>query len=335
MKKKKLILLFCCALASGKAEAHDIISSRYSYHEHVLPILEAHCVRCHSPDGPAPFRLTSYLDARPQAVAIKEEVLLRNMPPWYAEEGQHRLIGEHRLSAAEVDIIVEWASGGAPEGKRAPEGNSREEIKPPEVADLELELPEQILGPGKQRETVRLTLQTELSETTWITGWELSGARADLLRSGSLYRTRIAPENYLGTRMTIDGKLSWAAGAKLEAGENLALSILYTRPWTLGDKRESVRGRLRIWLSKTRPKRILHARGLGETDNLPPGSRLFGVLPSTPMKLKASGETEDLLEVFAAPGHWPLLYRFNKPLQISGKLEASPKTRGIILYTAP
>ena len=84
MKKKKLILLLCCSLAAGKAEAHDIISSRYSYREHVLPILEAHCVRCHSPDGPAPFRLTSYRDARPQAVAIKEEVLLRNMPPWYA-----------------------------------------------------------------------------------------------------------------------------------------------------------------------------------------------------------------------------------------------------------
>ena len=335
MKKKKLILLFCCALASGKAGAHDIISSRYSYREHVLPILEAHCVRCHSPDGPAPFRLTSYRDARPQAVAIKEEVLLRNMPPWYAEEGRHRLIGEHRLSAAEVDIIAEWASGGAPEGKRTPGGNTPETIKPPEVADLELELPERVLLPGKQRETIRLTLETGLSETVWITGWELSGARADLLRSGSLYRARIAPENYLGTRMTIDGKLSWAAGAKLEAGENLALSMLYTRPWTLGDKRESVRGRLRIWLSKTRPKRLLHARALGETDSLPPGSRLFGVLPSTPMKLKASGQKEDLLEVFAAPGHWPLLYRFNEALKISGKLEASPKTRGIVLYTAP
>ena len=335
MKKKKLILLLCCSLAAGKAEAHDIISSRYSYREHVLPILEAHCVRCHSPDGPAPFRLTSYRDARPQAVAIKEEVLLRNMPPWYAEEGQHKLIGEHRLSAAEVDIIVEWASGGAPEGKRTPGGNTPGTIKPPEVADLELELPEQILLPGKQRETVRLTIETGLSETAWITGWELGGARADLLRSGSLYRVRIAPENYLGTRMTIDGKLSWGAGAKLEAGEDLALSILYTRPWTLGDKRESVRGRLRIWLSKTRPKLLLHARALGETHSLPPGSRLFGVLPSTPMKLKASGETEDLIEVFAAPGHWPLLYRFNETLKISGKLEVSPKTRGIVLYTTP
>ena len=335
MKKKNLILLISCALIPGIAEAHDITSSRYSYREHVLPILEAHCVRCHTTGGPAPFQLTSYLEARPRAVAIKEEILLRNMPPWYAEEGQHKLLEEDRLSASEVDIITEWASGGAPEGKRKPGGNTSEEIKPPEIADLELELPEQILIPGKQRETVRLTLATGLSETTWITGWELSGARADLLRSGSLYRTRIAPENYLGTRMTIDGKLSWGAGAKLEAGEDLALSILYTRPWTLGDKRESVRGRLRIWLSKTRPKLLLHARALGETHSLPPGSRLFGVLPSTPMKLKASGETEDLIEVFAAPGHWPLLYRFNETLKISGKLEVSPKTRGIVLYTAP
>ena len=69
MKKKKLLLFFCCLFAVEAAEAHDIITSRYSYHEHVLPILEAHCVRCHSPEGPAPFRPPSYLDPRPRAAA--------------------------------------------------------------------------------------------------------------------------------------------------------------------------------------------------------------------------------------------------------------------------
>ena len=335
MKKKKLLLFFCCLFAIEAAEAHDIITSRYSYREHVVPILEAHCLRCHSPGGPAPFRLTSYLDARPRAVAIKEEVLLKNMPPWYAEAGEHQLVGEHRLGARELDILVEWASGGAPEGKRSPEGNALAKIKPPEIADLELELPVMVLAPGSRRKTLTLKLQTGLENTAWITGWDLSTAKVDLLRSASLYRGGIAAANYLGTRMSIDEKLSWAAGAEIEASRELTLSVIYSRPWHLGNKKGSVRGKLRLWLSKSKPSRLLHARQLSAAGNLPAGASLLGVHPSTPLRLRAAGRPESLIDIFAAPAKWPTFYRFSEPLDISGRLEAGPGNRGTILYTVP
>lgn len=336
MKKKKLLLFFCCLFAVEAAEAHDIITSRYSYHGHVLPILEAHCVRCHSPEGPAPFRLTSYLDARPRAVAIKEEVLLKNMPPWYAEAGEHKLIDEDRLSAAELDIIVEWASGGAPEGKKAPAGNFPIKVKPLEVADLELELPEMILAPGSRRKKVTLSLETGLERAAWLTGWDLSTAKVDVLRSASLYRGGLSPANYLGTRMSIDEKLDWAeAGATLEPGQDLTLSVLYTRPWHLGNKEASVRGKLRLWISESKPSRLLQARRLSGSGNLPGGARLLGVHPSTPLRLRAAGRTGNLIEIFAAPAKWPLFYRFSEPLELSGGLEALPKAGGILLFTTP
>ena len=336
MKKKKLLLFFCCLLAAEAAGAHDIITSRYSYHGHVLPILKAHCVRCHSPEGPAPFRLTSYLDARPRAVAIKEEVLLRNMPPWYAEAGEHKLIGEDRLSAAELDIIVEWASGGAPEGKKTPAGNFAANVKPLEVANLELELPEMTLAPGSRRKTVTVSLEAGLERAAWLTGWDLSTAKVDVLRSASLYRGGISPANYLGTRMSIDEKLDWAgAGAKLEPGQDLTLSVLYTRPWRLGNKEASVRGKLRLWISESKPARLLQARRLSGSGNLPGGARLLGVHPSTPLRLRAAGRPESLIEIFAAPAKWPLFYRFSEPLEHSAGLETLPKVRGIILFTAP
>ncbi len=335
MKKKKLILLFCCALASGKAEAHDIISSRYSYHEHVLPILETHCVRCHSPDGPAPFRMTSYLDARPRAVAIKEAVLLRNMPPFFAEPGRNRLIGEHRLSASEIDIIVEWASGGAPEGK-AKASSPAAKKKTPEVADLELEIPELTLAPGRKRKTVQVRLATGLEQPVWITAWELSTARVDLLRLATLYRGERAEDNYLGSRLSVDGKLNWnGAGAAIAPGQELVLSILYCRPWRLGNRKEAVRGKLRLWTTDTRPPRLLQARKLKDSGNLSREALLLGVYPTVPLRLVAAGRSDSLIEVFATPADWPILYRFSKALESPVGLQAEPGAEGSILFTIP
>lgn len=336
MKKKNLVLTLCLVLTAREAAAHDIIASRYSYREHVLPIFEAHCVRCHSPDGPAPFLLTNYRDARPRAIAIKEEILLKNMPPWYAEAGQRELIGEHRLSSAELDIIVEWASGGAPEGKGVVSTRVVKKKKAPGIADSRLPFPEMALAPGRSRKTVEWKLKTGLNQPVWITAWRLGAARPDLLRSVSLYRGERAPENYLGTRSIVDEKLGWpATGAELKAGQDLVVEVLYTRPWRLGNRKESVRGELRLWISKTRPDRLLQARALSQGDGPPTGASLLAIHPSTPLSLTVSERGGNLIEVFATPANWPLLYRFNEPVKITGELGTSPKAGGILLYSVP
>ena len=336
MKKKKALLLICCMTAAPAAAAHDIVTSRYSYREHVLPILNAHCVRCHSPDGPAPFRLTSYLDARPRAEAIKEEVLLRNMPPWFAEQGEHELIGEDRLSATELDILVEWASGGAPEGEgKVYTGTPRRE-RAPEVADLELEIPELTLAPGRKRKTVQVRLATGLEQPAWITAWELSTAKVDLLRLATLHRQEVTAENYLGTRMSVDGKLSWnGGGAAIAPGQELVLNILYSRPWRLGNRKEGARGKLRLWTTGTRPPRLLQARKLQDSGKLPREALLLGVYPTAPLHLVAAGRSDKLIEVFAAPADWPVFYRLSKPLQSPAGLKAGPGAEGSILFTIP
>ena len=337
MKKKKVLLLICCMTASpAAAVAHDIVTSRYSYREHVLPILNAHCVRCHGPDGPAPFRLTSYLDARPRAEAIKEEVLLRNMPPWFAEEGKHRLIGEDRLSATELDILVEWSSGGAPEGEGEVYTGTPRKERAPEVADLELEIPELTLAPGRKRKTVQVRLATGLKQPAWITAWELSTAKVDLLRLATLHHQEVTAENYLGTRMSTDGKLSWkGAGAAIAPGQELVLTILYSRPWRLGNRKEGARGKLRLWTTEARPPRILQARKLKDSGNLPQEALLLGVYPTAPLRLVAAGRSDSLIEVFAAPADWPMFYRLSKPLKYPAGLAASPGAEGSILFTIP
>ena len=84
----------------------------------VWPILKTRCVNCHSAGAIGPMPLTSYQQARPWARAIREAVLSRTMPPWHAVPvGRHVFRNDRSLSAAEVDTIVSWVDGGAPEGQ--------------------------------------------------------------------------------------------------------------------------------------------------------------------------------------------------------------------------
>ena len=131
------------------ASAHELPSSRYDFNRHVRPVFERHCASCHHPGGIAPMSLLRYEEAAPWANAIKLMVLERRMPPWLPEEGIRALRGARGLSAPELDLVVEWASGGAPKGEGSEEGPGAA-IRPPreERADLVVSAKgESVLGP--------------------------------------------------------------------------------------------------------------------------------------------------------------------------------------------
>jgi hypothetical protein len=58
----------------------------------------------------------TYEEARPWAKAMREEVLERRMPPWGAVEGVGAFRDNPSLTALEIEYIVGWVEGGAPEG---------------------------------------------------------------------------------------------------------------------------------------------------------------------------------------------------------------------------
>jgi hypothetical protein len=62
----------------------------------------------------APMSLLTYRDARPWAKAMKEAVLTKKMPPWFAEQGH--FANDPTLSQDQVNTLVSWANNGAPEG---------------------------------------------------------------------------------------------------------------------------------------------------------------------------------------------------------------------------
>jgi hypothetical protein len=110
---KKYILIIGFSLA---AQGHDIITTKITWDREISRIINARCASCHH-DGGAAFSLMSYKEGRPWAVAIKEEVLERRMPPWGAVKGFGDFRNDQALTPEQLELIVSWAEGGAPEGE--------------------------------------------------------------------------------------------------------------------------------------------------------------------------------------------------------------------------
>jgi hypothetical protein len=85
----------------------------------VAPILFKNCTTCHRPGEIAPMSLLTYEDARPYARAMFEEVRDGHRPPWHAEAPEGTFTNERRLSDAEKNILMQWATNGAPKGNAA------------------------------------------------------------------------------------------------------------------------------------------------------------------------------------------------------------------------
>src|SRR5947209_10045469 len=92
--KARLLLVISAVLAVfvTTAMAQDV-----TFTKDVAPILERSCQNCHRPDSIAPMPLLTYEQVRPWARAIKQNVVLRNMPPWHIDPN----IGIHEFQCSD------------------------------------------------------------------------------------------------------------------------------------------------------------------------------------------------------------------------------------------
>src|SRR5215813_10343734 len=104
-----VIVLF--ANAAQKSNATNV-----TFTKDVAPILYKSCAQCHRPGEMAPMSLIQYKEVRPWARSIKEKVLNREMPPWYADPNHGEFANDPRLSQKEMDTIRAWVDSGAKEG---------------------------------------------------------------------------------------------------------------------------------------------------------------------------------------------------------------------------
>jgi hypothetical protein len=104
-------------LVAAPLVAHEIITTNLTFTRDISRIFDRHCMSCHGPQAEIP--LATYEQARPWAVAIKDQILSRAMPPWGAVKGFGNLKPDHALTQEEIMIIAAWVIGGAPQGDPA------------------------------------------------------------------------------------------------------------------------------------------------------------------------------------------------------------------------
>jgi tetratricopeptide (TPR) repeat protein len=90
-----------------------------TFNKDIAPIVFANCAPCHRPGEVAPFSLLSYAEAAKHADGMAEETRKHHMPPWLPERGEFPVLGERRLTDAQIATIQRWVDAGKPEGAAA------------------------------------------------------------------------------------------------------------------------------------------------------------------------------------------------------------------------
>jgi hypothetical protein len=116
--KRLLVIVHLTLAATGALLIKRNEAASVTFTKDVAPIIFNKCANCHRPGEVAPMALTSYQEVRPWSKAIREEVVERTMPPWFADPNTSTLkfSNDRRLSQKEIETIVAWVDAGAPKG---------------------------------------------------------------------------------------------------------------------------------------------------------------------------------------------------------------------------
>src|SRR6202167_6023207 len=162
-------------------------NSPVKFNKDVLPVLQKNCQGCHRPGELAPMSFLTYGDTRPWAKAMKQAVLSKKMPPWFAEKGH--FANDRTLSQAEIDTLVAWADNGAPEGdaKDKPAPPTFQEgwqIKP----DVVIEMPIDFQLPASGTINYQfIRVKGAFPEDVWVSAAEMRPGNPAVLHHGKAW----------------------------------------------------------------------------------------------------------------------------------------------------
>lgn len=251
------------------ASPHNPITTTVLFNREVSKILQQKCLQCHAADGLA-MPLATYAEARPWAVAIKEEILDRRMPPWPAERGYGEFSNDLGLTTRERDFLISWIDGGVPQG----------DGEPPPYADHSghwmLGDPDVVLAasrgvtiePGRPVGFTRIVVDTGLTQEKWLRGFDYKPADKRVVRAAFLSVADTG--QYLGawtpwhaTMQTPDD-----VAIRIPARSRIAIDVLYQPASApVGDT-----PRLGLYFAATRPAREMTTTAIGPPPTSAPGA---------------------------------------------------------------
>ena len=308
MRHQRVLLVGLSAVAvvsmtGAVAEAHKPITSKYTYNEHVYPIVRERCGSCHRPAGIGPMSLLTYEDAYPWGQAIKEEVVQLKMPPWRAEEGFGNLRTAHALTPHEIDILVEWCNGGTPEGKtELPETAAGVPTEGWELGepDLSVAMPSDYpLAEDVSDATRFFVLAADFAEDMWVRAVDLRPGSSSIVRTAAVFvdtsgqarrldaedeapgfsaagDAGFAPESILA--LWLPGqqpmRLDRGAAYRLPAGADLVLRIHYKKNWNDEGSAMTDRTSVGLYLAEGPPAEPVQAVVVSSPGGESPGGEI-------------------------------------------------------------
>jgi hypothetical protein len=271
------------------------------FYKDVLPILQNRCQECHRPGEIAPMPFLSYADTRPWAKAIREAVLTRKMPPWFADPQYGHFANDRSLSKQEIDTLQHWVDAGAQEGSAKDAPSAR--AWPPGwnigTPDAVFEMPQAVEIPASGAiEYQYIILPTRFSEDKWVQQVEVRPTDAATVHHAVVYirepgsqwlKGRPSGQAFplpIAKSLTTSDILlvytpgnsfdGWRPGMakKIKAGSDLVLQMHYTAK----GKPSADRTRIGMIFAKEQPKQAVLTLQMGnDRFVIPPGEANYRV----------------------------------------------------------
>jgi len=292
----------------------------------------------------------TYQEVRPWAKAIRERVVERSMPPWFADPHYGKFANDPSLSQNEIDTVVAWVNAGSPKGDDkdlppAPRFTAGWTIGQPDVV---LEMQEEYSIPAEGTiPYLYFTIPTNFTEDKWIQAMEIRPGNRTVVHHV------IAFTQDAGARATGEGEANRGRGqlggitpnktgvvfspgtARLiKKGSNIVFQMHYT---TNG---QATKDRTKIGLVFAREparKIIVTGNALNSRFVIPPGESNYEVKASTTFNedsllssfmphmhyrgkdftytaIYPDGRSEILLSVPKYDFNWQLTYILKEPL---------------------
>jgi hypothetical protein len=320
-----------------------------SYGGEIAPLLQKHCVGCHSPGQIGPFAMSSYKKVKGWSAMIEEVLLDRRMPPWHADPHYGKFANDRALTAAEAHTLLDWISQGCPRGE---DPDPLTNAAPPAVA-WTLGKPDFIVPLPKRQEIpatgtlkyLYLDSDFEMPEDGWL--------RAAVCRPDNpkvvhhiIVRVRYpdgyknaSPEAYLLTSWVpglTQSEFPAGTGMFLPKGARFNFEVHYT---TMGEA-QTDQSELGLYLAKEPPARRLEVRATETREfEIPPSapdtqhfchycfkrdSVIYSLNPHMHLRgswfkfqlLYADGRRETLLSVPHYDFNWQSNYRLAEPKRV-------------------
>lgn len=107
------------AILGTKTSVKNDVPEQVFYANHIAALLNEHCLKCHRPDGAAPFSLIGYEKVFRKKKTIKKVIEKGIMPPWPADPEYSHFLDENVLTDIEKRTIFRWIDQGARFGDSA------------------------------------------------------------------------------------------------------------------------------------------------------------------------------------------------------------------------